>query len=391
MFVPDRLSARPVDYSSLATATRARGSVLMLASRPNISGPIPKIVPLQIAMLEAYGYSVDVAYWGSRFDDESVLRKSFAGLADLAKALKALSVDSHHILFVNTSHDVKTLLRDIPLLWFTRRRGVRRILLLHGSQADRLVQPGSKPFKVASRFVARSADAVLLLSNSELAMWRSFEPHGRYFRVLNPFVPGPDLIAAAAEQEGAAETRREEREIVFVGRLIRQKGVIDLLEATRYVNDKMPCRLVIAGRGPLEDQLMLLARDYGLADKVDLRGYLDATDLAKAYASADLLILPTYHEEGFPTVIAEAMSVGLPIITTRIRGAADLLKEGENCLFVPPRDPAQLATRILALLEDDGLARRMSAANRALVEALKPAVVGVAYVQAFASSGTTHA
>jgi len=364
----------------------ASRSVLMLASRPHISGPIPKIVPLQIAMLEAYGYSVDVAYWGSRFDKESMLRKFFAGPADLASAMRALSAGSHCILFVNTAHDVKTLLRDIPLLWFTRRRGIRRILLLHGSQADRLVQSGIRPFKLASRFMARGADALLVLSTSELAMWSTFESQGRYFNVCNPFVPGQELIEAAAEHEGLAGTKREQREIIFVGRLIPEKGVVDLLEATRLVNDKLPCRLLLAGKGPLENQLMSLARDYGLADKVDLRGYLNAADLAKAYASADLLALPTYWDEGFPTVIAEAMSVGLPVITTRIRGAADLLVEGENCLFVPPRNAAGLAARILTLLDDDGLARRMSAANRALVGTLRPAVVGSAYAQAFASA-----
>ena len=368
----------------------ASQQVLMLTSRPWIRGPLPKIAPLQIAMLEAQGYAVDVAYWGSRFDDEPVLRKLFAGPLDLAKALRALKSGSHGILFVNTAHDFKTLLRDIPLLCLTRRRGVRRIVLLHGSLAERLTHPRSWAFKSASGFMVRSADAILLLSAAELEIWRAFEPRGRYFGVVNPFVPSQELKEAALKHEAVMSSTERAREVLFVGRLVREKGVIDLVEAMRLVNEELPCRLVIAGTGPVKDQLTVLVQDSGLGSRIDLCGYMDAGGLATAYASAEVFVLPTYWDEGFPTVIAEAMSVGLPIITTRIRGAADLLTEGENCLYTAPRDPTELATCILTLLKDDGLARRMSAANRALAETLRPAAVGAAYTQAFESSVGIH-
>jgi glycosyltransferase involved in cell wall biosynthesis len=365
----------------VAMGGKASNTILMLASRPHISGPIPKIVPLQIAMFEAYGYSVYIAYWGSRSDGESMARKLLAGPVDLLRALRSLSAGSHRILFVNTSHDAKTLLRDVPLLWCTRRRHVHKVLLLHGSQADRLVQPGSLLLKRASRFMARHADAILLLSRSEQDTWERFEPRGRYFNVLNPFVPSAELVEAAVEHDRMVGKKCGQREILFVGRLIRKKGVVELLEAMELVNEKLSCRLVLAGEGPLRDHLRSLVRDKGLSAQVDFLGYLDAAGLAKAYAAADALVLPTWSE-GFPTVIAEAMSVGLPIITTRIRGAADLLTEGENCLFVPPRDPASLAKSILAILEDHELAQRMSAANEVLVKRFQPAVVGAAYARA---------
>lgn len=361
----------------------AAPSVLMLAARPNLSGPVPKIVPHQVTMLESQGYSVEVGYWGGRCDKETMLHKLLGGTLDLAKALRSLHAGSHAILFVNTAHGLKPFLRDIPLLLLTRGHGVRRILLLHGSQVDRLAHLGNSVFKVASRFIARSADGLLVLSTAEYASWRTFEPRGHYATVLNPFVPGAELIEAAGEHDLAATIDREERSIIFAGRLIREKGVVDLLEALRRVNDVLPCRLILAGTGPLANQLMAQARAWGLDDRVDFRGYLDTDGLAHAYASAELFVLPTYWDEGFPTVLAEAMSVGLPVITTRIRGSADLLSEGENCLFVLPRDPVQLAARILTLLNDTELARRMSSANRSRIASFRPDVVGTAYSRAF--------
>jgi glycosyltransferase involved in cell wall biosynthesis len=75
------------------------------------------------------------------------------------------------------------------------------------------------------------------------------------------------------------------------------------------------------------------------------------------------------------------MSYGLPIVTTPIRGAADLLVEGENALFVPPRDPEALAGALLRLLRDERLWDRISIANREKVKEFTPESVVPRYVE----------
>jgi glycosyltransferase involved in cell wall biosynthesis len=380
----DRHEALYVQRQSDERAWIGRSSrrVLLLAARPHIAGSIAKIVPHQIAMLESLGCAVDVGYWGRRSDDEPAWRKPFAGAGDLLAVLRRLSSDSYDVLFVNTAHGGRAFLRDVPLVLLTRRNRARTILLLHGSRADRFAQPRSRLFKVASRFLSRWSDAILLLSSAEVSLWQALEPRGRYFRVQNPFVPGSELTAAAAARADSRGSRREEREVLFVGRLIPEKGPLDLLEAIARVVLRIPCRLVLAGSGPLEQEILSRAEALGLAHKVTLRGYLEGADLAAAYARADLFALPTYWHEGFPTVLAEAASVGLPIVTTRIRGAADVLTDGRNCLFVPSRDPAELAVRIAALLESDELADAMSLANGALVTSFQPERVAHSYAAA---------
>jgi glycosyltransferase involved in cell wall biosynthesis len=91
------------------------------------------------------------------------------------------------------------------------------------------------------------------------------------------------------------------------------------------------------------------------------------------------LVLPTYAE-GFPTVITEAMSAGLPIITTGIRGAADRLEDGTNALFVRPRDSVGLFKAMERLLQDGALRSMMSEANIERVRVFSPDVVGQEYV-----------
>jgi glycosyltransferase involved in cell wall biosynthesis len=334
-------------------------------------------------MLESQGFSVDVVFWGSRHDGESPVHKVWGGARDLLHVLKALQARPYSVLFVNTAHGFKPFLRDIPLLLCARGRGLRRILLLHGSQAERIAGRGNRAFKLASRLIATSADGILVLSRAELAVWREFEPRGSYARVVNPFVAASLDSLGIRRPERGTHSRRGESTILFVGRLLPEKGAMDLLAAMKRVNGARRCRLILAGTGPLAAALMAKTREWGLNERVDFKGYLDEVALNEAYASADVFVLPTYWNEGFPTVIAEAMSVGLPIVTTRIRGSADLLGEGENCLFAPPRNPVRLSDCILRLLDDEELSRRMSAANRRLVDSFRPEVVGAAYSAAF--------
>ena len=80
-------------------------------------------------------------------------------------------------------------------------------------------------------------------------------------------------------------------------------------------------------------------------------------------AAADILVLPSLSE-GFPVVIVEAMASGLPIITTNVTRLPEIVHNGENGFLVEPKNPAELAEKILLLLQDDGLRGRIAQNNR---------------------------
>jgi len=115
---------------------------------------------------------------------------------------------------------------------------------------------------------------------------------------------------------------------------------------------------------------------------VTMTGYLNSSNLAGVYQLADLFVLPTWAE-GFPTVIAEAMSAGLPVVTTQIRGAADLLQEGVNARFVPLHNSPALAEVLEQLLSDPQQRLNISRANLAKVKEFAPEVVVQRYIQIF--------
>jgi glycosyltransferase involved in cell wall biosynthesis len=278
-------------------------------------------------------------------------------------------------MIVKTSHDRATLTRDIILLLTTRRRCRSAVLQFHGSQSSRLLQPGSRLFKVATALLLRLADAAMVLSTEELREWQHFWPHGRFYVVKNPVLAASDAAPAPRSR-----VKRSEPTILFVGRLMSEKGVFDLLDAVADVAARRPCRLLVVGNGPDASRLSERAQVLALEDRLSFRGYLEGDSLAAAYEEADVLALPTYWDEGFPTVLGEAMAAGLPIVTTRSRGAADYLREREHALFVPAQDPPALAAALLELLDDSALRLRMSRANRQRVKIFSTDVVASEYL-----------
>jgi glycosyltransferase involved in cell wall biosynthesis len=346
--------------------------VLMLTAFPAAGGPLPKLAPVVADELAKRGWDVKVRGWSAHSADQERLADKVLGRSrDLAR-VRALAAQWHpDVVYVATTHDWPALLRDIPLALSFPRRAPPLVLHLHGSESGRLGSPGQRLFTSLSRFLMQRVSAVLVLSSEELLEWLSTCPRGRFGLVTNPFI---------SSSPPATQVRpgRDAQTVLFVGRLVAEKGVFDLIDAVRIVKAHRPCRLVVAGTGRERDSLMRRVHQMGLEEDVSLAGYITGSQLDAAYRSADVFALPSYRE-GFPHVIMEAMDNGLPIITSPIRGCADHLTAPENALFVPPGAPEDLARAIERLLDDAALRAQMRDANRAKIGEFAPARVIPAY------------
>lgn len=340
--------------------------VLFLIAHPTIEGPLPKIAPLVARGLRDEGIAVDVSGWSRRWEGESKLDKLAGRSADLRRVLRLLDARRYDAMVVTTTHDRPALLRDVPLVAAARDRVPVIVLEFHGSMVAALRRPEDRLFSRVSRWLVERADQVWVLSSEEVEGWRAVCPRGRFELVANPFVPPPEAAAPPAPRDPEALPS-----LLFVGRLISAKGVFDAVDATGRLCRTTPCRLTVAGSGDAGAVAEAAGR-AGCADAVEIAGYLEHADLMAAYRRADVFVLPTYFGEGFPTVLAEAMAFGLPIVTTAIRGAADLLEDGVNALFVPPRDPPALAAALERLLAEPELRKSMGEANRAKVADFAP-------------------
>jgi glycosyltransferase involved in cell wall biosynthesis len=188
-----------------------------------------------------------------------------------------------------------------------------------------------------------------------------------------------DFFAASAlaARQDAARLRESlglpERYFLFAGRLVREKGVFELLSA--YAKLDEPVRrqvgLVFVGdgvcRGPLEEQAASIS-----AGVIRFAGFAQREQLAIYYALAEALVLPTYADT-WGLVVNEAMACGLPIILSQAAGCGpDLLKENWNGLLVPPRDVASLRLAMQKLADQPDLCATMGANSAQRISLYSP-------------------
>lgn len=131
---------------------------------------------------------------------------------------------------------------------------------------------------------------------------------------------------------------KEKINILFLGRVTDDKGVGELLQAIRVLKQKgYNLRLNLVGNGEFMQEAISLTKKYDIEDVVSIKGAIFNTDKIKnLFTSADLYVLPTYHE-GFPRTLYESMIFGTPIITTFVGGIPALMKDGYNCKEIKPK------------------------------------------------------
>ncbi|QKT03867.1 glycosyltransferase [Ectothiorhodospiraceae bacterium 2226] len=159
----------------------------------------------------------------------------------------------------------------------------------------------------------------------------------------------------------------EKMQILFMGRLGARKGIWDLLNALDRLRDRDDWYAYLAGDGELDAVREKLSA-LGLADRVEVAGWLSQEELEHALGRPSIVVLPS-HREGLPLALVQGMAWGHPVVSTRIGGIPDLVEEGRNGLLVPPGEPSELAAAIERLLADPTARQRFGAANREKVEA----------------------
>jgi glycosyltransferase involved in cell wall biosynthesis len=353
--------------------------IFMLVQHPGIQSPLPKHTPHLIAALRSLGCTVETHPWGRQREGEALLEKVTQRFRDVLSVRRALRGRHFDIAVVKTAHDWHTLLRDISVVLGIRRHCRPVVLQLHGSRASQLAEPGRRAFKLATAVLLHLVDGIMVLSTEEQRQWQAFDRRTPVFTVKNPYVR-----ASSTSKEPSDPPAQRRPIALFVGRLMEEKGIFDLVDALPHVLAHTECELVIVGDGEQEQRLRDRVRILDLEDDVTMRGYLPGAELAPEYERATIFVLPSWSE-GFPTVLAEAMDAGLPIVTTPIRGAADHLVEGENALFAQPRDVEGLASAMVTLLRDADLRARMASANRQRIRMFEPEIVGAEYLQVLQS------
>lgn len=228
------------------------------------------------------------------------------------------------------------------------------VLHLHDGRLPEFYDGGCGPLARAwVRAVLRRAARVVVLTARWREVVRAIEPSARVVVIGNP-VEVPAALPAL---------RVPARQVLYLGWLMREKGLLDLVRAMPAVLRVAPqASFVLAGSGVAgagdRATVVALARALGVERALSFPGWVDGREKRELLRASDVFVLPSYAE-ALPLGVLEAMAAGTPVLATRVGGIPDVIEHGVSGMLVEPGAPQALAEAIARLLTDDALRARL--------------------------------
>ena len=349
-----------------------------------------------IKILQDLGYTVDVACcWadddsalspeamksrrkmlddlGCRVIETASLRKIF-NISELSKAYKQLKheVETNQYQIVHTQSPIGGVICRLACRKARKLYGTKVIYAAHGFHFFKGAPLKNwLVFYNVEKYCSKFTDLLITINQEDYKNAQKFKAK----EVV--YVPGAgvDTNKFAASPDGRERIRKElgiddeTTVLLSVGELIPRKNHMEVLEALKQMKeagkaDKI--KYLIAGRGKIAAEIQNKINELGLQQQAQMLGF--RSDVADVFAASDIYVFPS-HQEGLPVALMEAMSVGMPVVCSRIRGNVDLIEEGVGGYLFDSKDASTLVTaldRMMAKAEIDR--RAMGAHNVAVME-----------------------
>ncbi len=313
-----------------------------------------KILLVSVSLRRKGGVAQYVLNLLDRFQDKDIISDHFAQtglLLNLISFMLTLKRGMYDLVHLNPSLGDRALLRDFTYSILANILGYKTLFFIHGW--DENTYHTIKNSSLYSKLFVHLIDlqtAVVVLD------------HG-YKDKLVDLGCREDIIHVSSTMVDTSkygyEKAKNDEEIglVFCSRMEEEKGIFLLLDAL----EKLPpdvfdrVKLTYIGMGSCLKELEKAVDHKGLNHKVFVKGYVSEEEKIKTYREGDIFVFPTFHGEGFPTVILEAMAAGLPIITTDVGGTKRAVEKGVNGYYLSSIPPTSedIAEKIVTTLKSD--------------------------------------
>ena len=329
-----------------------KARVLMLGTALDGRGGVATVV----SMLRAGGlFEREAVHYVATHIDGSRGAKAGAALSGMLRTLGICLFRRPQVVHVHAASR-GSFLRKSTMLAIARAAGCRTVFHLHGACFDKYAQEQAGPLvRRWIRHTLQRSSVVIALSPHWADFLRAYAPGARVVVIPNSVpLPPPSTVAV------------EPGRILFLGQIEPRKGIYELLEAMAMLAPRHPhAVLAIGGQGEA-DQVRRRAAALGIADRVQLLGWLTGADKQAELARAAIFCLPS-HAEGLPMAMLEAMAAGKAIVVTHVGGIPHAVRDGDNGVLLPPGDPARLAEALAGLLDDDARRRQLGENARATI------------------------
>lgn len=261
------------------------------------------------------------------------------------------------------------------------------IVTIHGGEINML-----KKFKFLQKIIINSLNqSYVIIANSNFTKNEMIKLGAIEEKIIIIKVP-PNFVKVETNDESIATFRKkftkpQSKIILFVGRLVELKGVEYLIRSFAEIK-KMDIHLIIAGTGPLKNNLEKLTSSLNLENKVTFFGRADKEELGLLHSISDMLVCPSIIDsegatEGLGLVIPEAMKSGLPVIASSVGGITDTIKNEVNGLLVEQKNPKAIANAIERIISDEELRKKIIENSKKTVVEFSPGTIGDMHFKIF--------
>lgn len=326
----------------------------MVGTTPEGRGGVATVV----SVLRSHGlFEREAVRYVSTHSQARRRAKAVHALAGMGRILLACVRAHPAVVHVHVASRASFLRKSLVLL-MARMSGSKTIFHLHGAEfREFATQEAGRLLRRWIRHTLERSSVVIALSESWAQFLRAFAPGARVAVVPNA-VPLPDQAALAPGEAGR---------VLFLGRIEAGKGIYELLAACAALAPAFPAlRLVFGGEGDRQG-VRRRAAELGIAERVELPGWIDAQVRGAELARASVFCLPS-HAEGLPMALLEAMAARKAVVASSVGGVPEALRDGDNGMLVPPRDSAALAAALARVLGDAALRARLGKRARATIE-----------------------
>ena len=282
------------------------------------------------------------------------LRNIWLAFSHAFRMFRAVRRTRPRLVYLPIAQGTLGILRDSFLFAVARLYRTPVVVHLHGAAFGAFYRASNRVMKGLIRACFSTTQSALVLTPSLRSAFGGVVPEERIVVVSNG-IPEPPVFVAASPRKPALR-------VLFLSNLSRAKGIADFIAAAaRVLATNSGVEFHVAGDWPSADDRVSTDRqvnDLSLRGKVLFHTPVIGLRKAELFHSADLFVFPPRQLEGQPVVILEAMSHGLPVVSTTQGGIVDTVDDGQTGILVPPGDSESLASAILTLVEDRELRLR---------------------------------
>jgi len=336
----------------MSESGRSIPTVLVVAPSLKVKGGVSAFLKNLLSTSLTYKYKF--TFVTSHVDGPRPLKlaAAFYGLLRMKYLLSTRTVD---LVYIHGS-DIISALRKYLFFCIAKSTGAPVVYHFHGGNLiERFSRaPGFVKRRISTLF--EGAEVVLCISE-------------RWKRELVSIAPRSKIIVVPNGVRLPEESYRKRRKhnfcvITFLGLISREKGAFDLIRAVKRLRESgLNVELRIGGHG----DITTLKKEMGGEEGIHYLGWLDGTKKNKLYRDTDILVLPSYFE-GMPMVILEAMSYGIPVVSTPVGGIPEVVEDGRTGLLVPAGDVDSLTNAMRHLSESKETREEFGRAARKRVE-----------------------